>query len=255
VKNPTFQIAPYPLEVPPALLALAPDTAVTALTHWFDVAIEETTNAGQLKSEIEQRIKDQTAGLFTIDEAACIAADAIGLNRIYRKKTRQVIWKAIDDGALVPLCDKHRAPLPLPLAGTDKSLALMRTDELADVFEAWPLNSEPQPAPATTDTNKTKRQDGLSTPDIAVLFDNAPYPSHQWGRRTSDRKWLESARLAMGAQGGAPAMWCPLTLGQMVWKNYPDSQNKLKRTFQQNPALDPWRDEWDQFVDQFSDDD
>jgi hypothetical protein len=99
---------------------------------------------------------------------------------------------------------------------------LQALEQHAPKFEAWPLNSEPQPAPATTDTNKTKRQDGLSTPDIAVLFDNAPYQSHQWGRRTSDRKWLESARLAMGAKGGAPALWCPLKLGRLVWEKYPD---------------------------------
>jgi hypothetical protein len=142
--EPAFEVLPCPLDIPPALLALAPDTAVTALRHWFDFAIGETTNAGQLKSEIEQRIKDQTTGLFSIDEAACIAADAIGADR---KKTRQAIWKAIDDGALVPLWNKARTPLPLPLTGTDKSLALMRTDELANVFEAWPLKPEPQPAP------------------------------------------------------------------------------------------------------------
>lgn len=147
MKNPAFQIAPCPLEVPAALLALDPVTALTALRHWFDIAIEETTNAGQLKSEIEQRIKDQAAGLFSIDEAACIAADAIGADR---KKTRQAIWKAINDGALVPLWDKTRTPLPLPLTGTDKSLALMRTDELAKVFEAWPFKPAPQPAPAPT---------------------------------------------------------------------------------------------------------
>lgn len=147
VKEPVFEVKPHPLEVLPALLALAPDTAVTALTHWFDRAIEETTNAGQLKSEIEQRIKDQTAGLFSIDEAACIAADAIGADR---KKTRQVIWKAIDDRALAPLWDKTRTLLPLPLTGTDKRLALIRTQELANVFEAWPLKSEPQSAPAPT---------------------------------------------------------------------------------------------------------
>jgi hypothetical protein len=144
---PTVEVEPCPLKVPADLLALAPDTAVTALRHWFDFAIEETTNLGQLKSEIEQRIKDQAAGLFSIDEAACIAADAIGADR---KKTRQAIWKAIDDGALVPLWDKARTPLPLPLTGTDKSLALIRTYELANVFEAWPLKPEPQPAPAPT---------------------------------------------------------------------------------------------------------
>ncbi len=41
---PTFEVSPHPLEIPVALLALAPDTAVTALRHWFDFAIEETTN-------------------------------------------------------------------------------------------------------------------------------------------------------------------------------------------------------------------
>jgi len=135
----------YPLEIPPDLLELAPDTAVTALRHWFDFAIEEETNAGQLKSEIEQRIKDQTAGFFTIDEAACIAADALGLDRIYRKKMRQAIWRGIDDGALVPLWDKWdkaRTPLPLPLTGTDKRLALLQQNELADYFDKWPIKQE-----------------------------------------------------------------------------------------------------------------
>lgn len=141
-----FEILPYPLEVPAALLALDSDTTVTALRHWFDFAIEEATNAGQLKSEIEQRIKDQAAGLFSIDEAACIATDAIGADR---KKTRQAIWKAIDDGALVPVWDKARTPLPLPLTGTDMRLALLRTGELAKLFEAWPIMPETQTVPAT----------------------------------------------------------------------------------------------------------
>ena len=147
---PTVEVEPCPLEVPAALLALAPDTAVTALRHWFDFAIEETTNAGLLKSEIKQRIKDQAAGLFSIDEAACIAADAIGIDRIERKQTRQAIWKAIDDGAIVPLWDKARTPLPLPPAGTHKRLALVRANELANLFEAWPFKPAPQTAPAPT---------------------------------------------------------------------------------------------------------
>ena len=154
---PTFEVSPHPLEIPVALLALAPDTAVTALRHWFDFAIEETTHAGQLKSEIEQRIKDQAAGLFSIDEAACIAADAIGLDRTGRKQVRQAIWKAIDDGALVPLWDKARTPLPLPLKGTHKRLALVRVYELAKIFPAWPRDAaKPVPAPGQ---NAEQRQD------------------------------------------------------------------------------------------------
>ena len=141
MKNPTFQIAPCPLEVPAALLALDPDTAVTALRHWFDIAIEETTNAGQLKSEIEQRIKDQAAGLFSIDEAACIIAEKTGE---WPKKARAQIWQGIHDGHMVPVSYKTRARLPLPLTDADKRLALIRTQELTNVFEAWPLKSEPQ---------------------------------------------------------------------------------------------------------------
>jgi hypothetical protein len=132
----------YPIEIPPDLLELAPDTAVTALKHWFDFAIEEETNAGQLKSEIEQRIKDQTAGLFSIDEAACIAANAFGLNRIDRKKMRQIIWKGIDDKALVPVSYKTRTPLRLPLSSTDKQLALLQQYELANYFDKWPIKQE-----------------------------------------------------------------------------------------------------------------
>ncbi|PUE47630.1 hypothetical protein B9Z45_16270 [Limnohabitans sp. 2KL-17] len=147
---PTVEVEPCPLEVPAALLALDSVTTVTTLRHWFDFAIEETTNAGLLKSEIKQRIKDQAAGLFSIDEAACIAADAIGIDRIERKQTRQAIWKAIDDGAIVPLWDKARTPLPLPLEGTHKRLALVSANELANLFEAWPLKPAPQPAPAPT---------------------------------------------------------------------------------------------------------
>lgn len=64
MKNLTFEVSPHPLAIPAALLALAPDTTVTAFRHWFDFAIEKTTNAGLLKSEIEQRIKHQSAGLF-----------------------------------------------------------------------------------------------------------------------------------------------------------------------------------------------
>lgn len=147
MENLTFQIAPRPLEVPAALLALDPATFVSALRHWFDFAIEETTNAGQLKAEIEQRIKDQAAGLFSIDEAACIAADAIGLERADRQQVRQAIWRAIDDGAVVPLWDKARTPLPLPLKGTHKSLALVRANELANLFKAWPSDAA-TPVPA-----------------------------------------------------------------------------------------------------------
>lgn len=147
--NSAFEILPCPREIPPALLALDSDTAVTALRHWFDFAIEETTNAGQLNSEIEQRIKDQAAGLFSIDEAACIIAGKTGE---WPKEARTQIWQAIDEGRIKPVSYKTRASLRLPLTGTNERLALVRTNELANVFEAWPFKPAPQTVPATAPT-------------------------------------------------------------------------------------------------------
>jgi hypothetical protein len=144
---PTFEVEPRPLEVPDALLALDSDTAVTALRNWFDFAIEETTNAGEIKSEIEQRIKDQAAGLFSIDEAACIIAGETGE---WPKEARTQIWQAIDDGRITPVSYKTRAKLRLPLRGTNERLALVRTNELANLFEAWPFKPAPQTAAAPT---------------------------------------------------------------------------------------------------------
>lgn len=170
--EPAFEILPCPREIPPALLALDSDTAVTALRHWFDFAIEEQTNAGQLKSEIEQRMKHQAGGLFSIDEAACIMAEKTGN---WPKMTRQIIWKAIDDGVLVPLCDKDRAPLPLPLTGTNKRLALVRANELAKLFEAWPIKPETQTAPAPT---ALERQEARWQ---ACVNEGLPMPTDTYG--------------------------------------------------------------------------
>jgi hypothetical protein len=137
---PTFEVLPEPQGLQAALVALDPGTIVIARQHWFDRALVFNISAGKLREEIEKRTHDQAAGLFAIDEAACIAADAVGADR---KQIRQLIWKAVDDGELVPLHDKAKAPLPLPLAGTNKNLALVRAHELESLFPAWPRVAVP----------------------------------------------------------------------------------------------------------------
>ena len=163
MKNPTFEVLPKPQELPAALVALDPGTIVIARKHWFDIAL--VFNIAELREEIEKRIHDQAAGLFAIDEAACIAADAVGADR---KQIRQLIWKAVDDGALVPLHDKAKAPLPLPLAGTNKNLALVRAHELESLFAAWPtVAGKPATSPkkpADNTLKKNKRRDDLWVP-------------------------------------------------------------------------------------------
>lgn len=133
-----------------------------------------------------------------------------------------------------------------------------RVINLHNEHKAAQAKPEQTPAPAQStaqhDTTDTRGRKGLPTPDIAVLFDGAPFTKNEWNKRINERKWLQTALLAKGEQGGAPAMWCPVKIGRLVWGKYTAEQSRLKRVFQ-NPALAPWRDEWDQFIAQFSNDD
>lgn len=161
------------------------------------------------------------------------------------------------DRDLDPKSPEITALQRLALTSTDKRLhrnELRRWAEFNDYETAEFDPTEPQTAPALTDASDTMRRDGLPTPTIAVCFDGAPFTENEWNKRIHGKKWLNGARRAMGAQGGAPAMWCPLEIGKLVWKKYPNQRAKLKRAFQ-NLALAQWRDEWEQFIDLFSDDD
>lgn len=143
--QPIFEIVPRPLGVPDGLLELGDDAAVIFKTHWFDFSIEGTSTAGTLKAEIKKRISDQSKGFFSIDEAACIVAKA---TEEWPKYVRLQIWKAIDDGHLVPVNYKDFSPLPLPLTGANKHLALISVQGLTKLFEVWPVAVPPStPAP------------------------------------------------------------------------------------------------------------
>jgi len=182
---PLFEVDPRPEQVPPALLALEPDTRIIARPNWFDNA-ECFTTAGELTADIEQRIKDQAAGLFTINEAARIVAESCGQ---WPKKVRLQVWKAIDEGELKPLDDKTRFALPLPLTGGDNKLALLHENELAAVFPTWPTTTKPLTAPATTAGQVVPKPRQLAQQEIilnclkSMEIDPLNFPKNQAGKK------------------------------------------------------------------------
>lgn len=89
---------------------------------------------------------------------------------------------------------------------------------------------------------------GLATPDIAQCFaDLLGWSSELWRKNLNAAKWAATAQIERGAQGGASALWNPMTLAQLIHgrqKNGRDREKVLKAMngrFNSMPALAPWR--------------
>ena len=114
------------------------------------------------------------------------------------------------------------------------------------------------PAPVVAECANDAPVDGITTAQVAAIFDTLPYTAENWPRRLSDTKWLERARVALGAQGGASSLWCPATLAQLIHgKQRGTGKQKtleaLNRKFKSKPVLAPWRTAWDEHYDMFKD--
>lgn len=101
---------------------------------------------------------------------------------------------------------------------------------------------------------------GMTTQDIAAVFDDLPFSQLDWPKRVSSAKWLQGARLSLGIKGGAPSMWCPVKVAQASYDHAheydkPKRLKALNNCFKSNPALAPWKDEWDEFHSTFRDTD
>jgi hypothetical protein len=111
------------------------------------------------------------------------------------------------------------------------------------------------PVPATAN--------GMTTQDIAAVFDGLPYKADDWSKRANGKsgaKWLRGARLSLGVQGGVAATWCPLKVAQASYDQASkyDKAKRLKdlnNCFRLNPALAPWKDDWDNLHSIFRDSD
>jgi hypothetical protein len=101
---------------------------------------------------------------------------------------------------------------------------------------------------------------GMTTREIGAVFYDLPFKQENWPKRVTSAKWLHVARLALGAKGGASAMWCPLKVAQAIHNKAAKAAKArtlktLNNRFQSNPTLKPWRGAWDEFHSIFSDSD
>jgi hypothetical protein len=104
--------------------------------------------------------------------------------------------------------------------------------------------------------------DSLPTKDIADCFDGLNgWPAARWTKNLGESKWLHPARTALGAAGGAPSMWSPLTLAQLVHDKTKGARPKAQvlkafdNQFNKNPVLMPWRDDFNEYFAMFSESD
>ena len=114
------------------------------------------------------------------------------------------------------------------------------------------------PAPVVAESASSEPSNGLATAQIAVIFDGLPYTAENWPKRASDINWLEPARVALGAAGGATSLWCPATLARLIHGRGRGAAKQktleaLNKRFKSNPVLEPWRDAWNQHYEMFND--
>ena len=97
------------------------------------------------------------------------------------------------------------------------------------------------PAHVVREPASTAVVPGLETPEIAQAFDGVmEWSATRWQKNLSAAKWAALARIALGEQGGASALWNPLMLAQLLHGKGADMK-LLRGRFQRIPALEPWR--------------
>ncbi len=99
---------------------------------------------------------------------------------------------------------------------------------------------------------------GLLTKEIAVIFDGLnDWDAKRWPKNLSASNWLRPARIALGGAGDASSVWNPLTLAQLLHDRTRGAKPKeklmqsLKSRFSRYPALEPWRDDFNEYFTTF----
>ena len=129
-----------------------------------------------------------------------------------------------------------------------------------------PTAATPEPAqtasPVVADIVGCAPEQSLPTKCIADCFDGLNgWDAETWPKRLSGAKWLHPARTALGAAGGAPSTWNPLTLAQLVCDKTKGQRprEQILKTFNSrfnlNPVLEPWKAAFNEYFAMFSESD
>ncbi|MCB1989769.1 MAG: hypothetical protein KDE69_15795 [Burkholderiaceae bacterium] len=114
------------------------------------------------------------------------------------------------------------------------------------------------PAPAVTENASSAPMDGITTAQVAAIFDGLHYTAENWPKRLSDTKWLQPALLELGAAGGATSLWCPAKLAQLIHVRRQGTEKQktleaLNKKFKNNSVLKPWSTDWNEHYEMFND--
>ena len=175
------------------------------------------------------------------------------------------------------IAESHAATKKLPII-TEHLNPAQSTVTLAQ-FAAWGLSvgidmppelvamaTGTQPAPAKKTLTPAVlmagasdgAEQGLTTSEIAYAFDNVSgWPAARWIKNLSAAKWARPALIGLGEQGGAPSVWRPLMLAQLVHARAGAEKEttlkKLAKRFSRQDTLAPWREAFKEFSATFSD--
>ena len=139
-------------------------------------------------------------------------------------------------------------------------LALLEKRGVPIPEELQLLNRSLKPQAALSVGAADGAQQGLTTQEIAnVFYDINGWPAERWIKNLSAAKWATPALIGLGEQGGAPSVWQPLALAQLIHARAKGDIEKqralilLRARFNRQSALAPWRDTFDEFFATFSD--
>lgn len=227
-------VSPYPLELY--------DKAKQARKAWNEVNKDANQREGVFDSELDSQElesrRDRARASMDVPELE-IVAEAIEAKAAILRARRE---RAKESTAMLEL--EMEAAAGEARTAQQKWLEAMVRELLTP--------AETMPVPATAN--------GMTTQEIGAVFDDLPFSQLDWPKRVSSAKWLQGARLSLGIKGGAPSMWCPLKVAQASY-DQASKYDKAKRLkdlndcFRLNPALAPWKDDWDNFHSMFRDTD
>lgn len=81
---------------------------------------------------------------------------------------------------------------------------------------------------------------------LAAAFDGVRRTTEQWKKYLSDKppKWLEPARMSVGARGGDSHMWCPVKFALALIGRGLVTRTQVSRIFRDREELSAWREAW-----------
>lgn len=147
---------------------------------------------------------------------------------------------------------QFRNEAKMPFARATQTPAVESSQPIAEVQAAVRSG-----APLSDHASKASTE-GISTLQVAAMFGGLPFTAENWPKRLSSAKWTKEARVGRGAAGGSSSTWDPAILARIIHgRAQKEVKQKtledLSKRFRRYSELAPWRADWDEHCEMFSD--